>query len=279
MRPVECLVGLVVLVGCGRGGGAADRRTPVAPLVPATGRCAEQLVGAGPVACPYPATARDRPGDLATPFERGGTCESAGLLRITSGRVVACDPLVSLQTDAFTQTIPPGAYPVFLATHDGDVTHALLRVGEARPVRWAQALLPGEVERPGRLFRYSVDSGTGSYVDADSARTVRERDDAIRRWCVADTSKHVDHADAEAWYAQMAVCEARFGPDLYQQLRAAGYARGRWANGCVDAATGANLIVFTSGAGDGAYPVFIGYAADGAVVALVTDFELDTDAP
>lgn len=264
----------------GRAATTAPADTPVPRLVPATGRCAEQLVGAGPIACPYPATPRRARGDLATPFERGGHCESAGLLRVSSGRVVACDPLVFLGTDAFTQAFPPGAYPVILAERHGDVTHALLRLGEARPVRWTQALLPGEVARPGRVYRYPVDSGTGAYVDDVAARTIATRDDAINAWCAADTTRRVDPADADAWHRAMAACTTRFGPGLYDQLRAAGYhERARWANACVDAATGANLIVFSSGAGDGAYPVYVGYAADGTAVALVTDFEIATDAP
>jgi len=48
-----------------------------------------------------------------------------------------------------------------------------------------------------------------------------------------------------------------------------------WA-GAVNLATAdgtANIIAFMSGPGDGVYPTWIGYAADGQVVCFITDFE------
>ncbi|MEU8180700.1 DUF4241 domain-containing protein [Micromonospora sp. NPDC049044] len=40
----------------------------------------------------------------------------------------------------------------------------------------------------------------------------------------------------------------------------------------MDLATGANVITVSSGWGDGIYPTFVGYAADGEVTSYVTDF-------
>jgi uncharacterized protein DUF4241 len=40
----------------------------------------------------------------------------------------------------------------------------------------------------------------------------------------------------------------------------------------LDEETGANILLFTSGWGDGAYPSYWGYAADDALVCLLTDF-------
>lgn len=254
----------------------AGPKPPPAPLVPAAGACRELLEGSGPIECPYDAGApgkRRARDDLAMPFERGGSCESAGRLRLTSGRVVATDPLVFLDAKAFTTTFAPGAYPVILAMHHGDVSHALLRIGDARPVRWRQALLPGERPKPGRVYRYPVDAGTGSYVDDETAREIERRESAISDHCAAHTKATVDPADGDAWHRVMRECQEALGPDLYELLRRAGYhTRAQWANACVDPATGANLIAFSSGAGDGSYPVFVGLDARGTPVALVTDF-------
>lgn len=45
-----------------------------------------------------------------------------------------------------------------------------------------------------------------------------------------------------------------------------------WTDLVLDEVTGANLIAFSSGWGDGSYPSFWGYDADGQRVGLVTDF-------
>jgi hypothetical protein len=45
-----------------------------------------------------------------------------------------------------------------------------------------------------------------------------------------------------------------------------------WFDISLDEETGANILLFTSGWGDGKDPSFWGYAADGGLVALLTDF-------
>jgi hypothetical protein len=45
-----------------------------------------------------------------------------------------------------------------------------------------------------------------------------------------------------------------------------------WTNLIVDEATGANVIAFSSGYGDGSYPSYWGHDLTGQRVALVTDF-------
>ncbi len=66
------------------------------------------------------------------------------------------------------------------------------------------------------------------------------------------------------------------GIDLADQLLAALnyhpilYVRG--VNFCVDEATGANIIAFSSGWGDGCYASYWGYDADGKIACLITDF-------
>ena len=45
-----------------------------------------------------------------------------------------------------------------------------------------------------------------------------------------------------------------------------------WFAISLDEETGANILLFTSGWGDGRYPSYWGYAADGGIVCLLTDF-------
>ena len=45
-----------------------------------------------------------------------------------------------------------------------------------------------------------------------------------------------------------------------------------WGNAILDDTTDTNVIVFSAGNGDGYYSSYWGYSAQGAIVALVTDF-------
>jgi hypothetical protein len=123
---------------------------------------------------------------------------------------------------------------------DREVAFALLAFGEARPVRWIDA-----VDDKGGSG-YPVDSGTGRFADAATA-------------------------------ARLAARERSGDLDLFDAIERAGLFTQGWANLCVDPASGANLIAFPSGAGDGTYHSYWGLDERGAVVALVTDFGLTTD--
>jgi hypothetical protein len=48
----------------------------------------------------------------------------------------------------------------------------------------------------------------------------------------------------------------------------------RWANVVLDSTTGANIVAFDSGYGDGIYASFFGYDAQDRPVCLITDFEV-----
>ena len=48
--------------------------------------------------------------------------------------------------------------------------------------------------------------------------------------------------------------------------------RADWVDFRMDQATQANIILFSSGLGDGYYPSYFGYDRDGSVVCLATDF-------
>jgi hypothetical protein len=89
------------------------------------------------------------------------------------------------------------------------------------------------------FFGYGVDAGVGTLADAAAVR-------AMGAW-------EYDRLDD-------VYIPAEFVP----------------APGAIDAVTdgaaGANVTIVNSGWGDGVYPTFVGYAADGSVTGFVTDF-------
>ncbi|QSX77058.1 DUF4241 domain-containing protein [Agrilutibacter solisilvae] len=191
--------------------------------------------------------------DDATLQRRELARRRAGVLRLTSGRVVACDPFVNHDRAPFAgPAVAPGAYPVDVIAHrDMPVLAALwLRdpAGiDAATLQWSPALLPGQdagTLADDRFFGYPVDAGTGCFMDADAAEAIAQR-------LAQEEDPHADY------YNHVVAGEMR-GQTLDHYPMGDGSAH--------------NVVMFLSGYGDGSYPSFWGLSADGSPVLLVTDF-------
>jgi hypothetical protein len=133
----------------------------------------------------------------------------------------------------------------------------------------------GEAEPTGdRVPGYSVDAGTGCFVDAATAAVWTAAETA---WDAENTARviasGVDPNDAVAWHAAIRERDAE-RPDLLARLRAAGYQPRAYAALAIDGANRGTLIAFKSGAGDGTYPSYWGFDRDDRAVILLTDFKL-----
>ena len=105
----------------------------------------------------------------------------------------------------------------------------------------------------GESFGYSVDSGTGCFMDAACLPAVLLED--------VDGPPYEDLVDED---------EKRMAAVLEQLRRT----NPGWANVLLDQATGANIVAFNSGDGDGVYTSYFGYDPQDRLVCLFTDFEV-----
>src|SRR5690606_4134146 len=103
---------------------------------------------------------------------------SIGTLLLTSGKLVACDPLTSLDSEAFFQKFEPGSYPVhmFIAElrDEERAAYAMIKITDGEAVRWEVANVQAPEEGARGLLEpdeegYSVDSSIGCFMDADTA--------------------------------------------------------------------------------------------------------------
>jgi len=200
-------------------------------------------------------------------FEDGRRVESAdfgpvtlrlhevGRVVLTTGRVVACDPLVAPETEAYTVELTPGRHPLLLSVahfDDGDqrVAGAMLRVGGGEPAAWEMALLPGEDPAAlgeDEIFGFGVDSATGCLMDAEAARAV-----AVLQEANAESFFKLVEGEMEKTYV-----------DTWSR-----------AEVVLDEASGLNVVAYSTGMGDGLYASYFGRDAGGEVCRLVTDFAL-----
>lgn len=169
-----------------------------------------------------------------------------GELDVPSGRLCVCDPLTSSfeELAPLAREAPTGTFPVEVAIArmaNGDLRVACARVrfdAATQATTWEPALVEGQPP-PGEdeVPGYGVDAGMGSFLDA-----------------VARAS--FDEATTDAWLAAL----ERNSVDTWTS-HVAGIGK-------------ANVVMCSSGWGDGFYASWWGLSAEGHVVELVTDFEV-----
>lgn len=174
-----------------------------------------------------------------------------GHIKVTSGRLGACDPIVaSREALALGRSVPPGEYPIDvavleLATGERRVGLARVLLAEREPVWWENAAPEGAHPfdlQPGEAFGYGVGGGIGCFADIVALRAF-------------------DRCGEDASHVLASALEETYEPTW------------SWADiACGNA--GENVIVFSSGTGEGFCFSYWGFADDGTLACLVTDFGL-----
>lgn len=170
--------------------------------------------------------------------------EFAGVLHMPTGQLVAVDPSwLSLGpppgVTPFTVSAPPGDYPLILAVlvwSQTRVAAAKLTVRDEPVAAWEMAVRPGQETTTlpaNQFFGVGVDIATIALFDAVALATM------VRR------------VEAE--------------PTAFD------FAEGKRSVELADPVSGANVIGFETGWGDGSYPVWIGRTQDGAVACYLVD--------
>jgi len=168
----------------------------------------------------------------------------AGRLRLPSGQLIAADPgWLDGGVEPFTATVAPGTYRVDLAVArlpgqppDIRVAAARLTVSGADVTGWELALRPGQDPRTlgdEAFFGFDVDSGMACFADAAAVAALAQIITA--------------HPDALS----------RSDPAAAVEITGPG--------------SGANLIAFASGWGDGSYPTWIGRGPGGTIACVIAD--------
>ena len=197
---------------------------------------------------------RDGGGSAASYHEGVTTTVAiAGDVVLPSGRLVASDGMI-LDAPPFTLTVEPGRYLVsllvtdFPASGDHRVAAALVRVADGEPVDWQLAVVDGQDPTelgPDEIFGYGVDSGSGAFTSPEAAAILAD-EAAFQRY-------HTAALDA-------------LYPDDQTIMDSTSLN--------VDPVTGANVVTFSSGFGDGVYATYAGLDAAGAPVVFLTDFAI-----
>lgn len=192
-----------------------------------------------------------------------------GEVRLKTGRIEIGDPLCYMNTKhscILEETVEPGRYPVYLSIIDHPVfgfkyLAAKMEISDKTAVRYELAMPQGytieDKNKPGVFAMFGVDTGLACICD----RAVSMEYDAfITKWRKENPEKNLYDDYFEAImksYAEEFPSYQRPDGD-YLDWRLPG--------------TEDNLIVFTSGFGDGAYSAYWGFDEEGKKACLILRF-------
>jgi len=192
-----------------------------------------------------------------------------GDLNLPTGQIIACDPLVCLH-DAmpFTRAVKGGVYPVtacIAKTEDAGDRYALIKLefSPERAIAWEMALVDGQdtgILVDDQFFGFGVDAGLGCFCDVQSQKYYNEWADELR---TQDQYEDIVYNDFIA-------------PGFKKNSKDPGNADeiGDWLNFNIPTHPDLNIIMFSSGYGDGSYPGYWGVTANGDICSLVIDFQV-----
>jgi hypothetical protein len=201
-----------------------------------------------------------------------------GELKLPSGRIMACDPIAFQPFPPFTVTVKPGSYPGtayiinYAENNDNRVALAAVFFNDEKAVRWEMALISKKQRladlEEGSFFGYPVDAGAGGFMSAEAAdfyeakmREDYEQNRDKYEMDIGGASVFIGGLfDDMPWDKLIEKFQADYVPTysvLNEELEGSG---------------GLNMLMFSSGLGDGHYPSYFGYDQNGQVSCLVTDF-------
>lgn len=214
------------------------------------------------------------PVDLNTYFEsdeiagRPLAVMDLGELSVPTGRLIVRDPFVYMpdrHEKPYLESVPPGRYPVQVSVvlpEEGECArYAAVRmiVNDRRPVGFYEALVGYEKVfemGDGEYFGFAVDTGLGCICDEETHQEYCD-------W-IEDYESENEEDAYTGYFSELFEESARARPEHQREA-------GDWIVWTVPG-TDHNMMMFQSGFGDGAYPVYWGYDADGAICQAVIQF-------
>lgn len=190
-----------------------------------------------------------------------------GELNISTGQIIACDPLVCLyDTLPFTRTVQPGKYPVIACiakTENSGDRYAVVKLefSRDRATKWELAVTAehnmGELTEDDDFFGFPVDAGLGCFCDMEAQQFYNE---FVSDFLQRNPTGNIYEDFFAAEFKKNAI-DQNDPQDI-----------GDWLNFYLPNRPDLNVIMFHSGFGDGMYPCYWGTNDDGKICSLIADF-------
>lgn len=182
----------------------------------------------------------------------------AGKIHLSTGSIVACDPLITNDMASFKVNFPQGEFPVLVhkERESNCIAYVEIVFSAAQISEWKLATTDGQniEELQGEeIFGYPVESGMGCFMDAETQD------------CLNHLEKRLFHRKGAEF---MGIYEEFFHEHFFDE------------NGAIDQFAflkpdedkAGNIFDFETGYGEGFYASYIGFGIDGEPVKLVSEF-------
>ena len=192
---------------------------------------------------------------------------SLGTVSLVSGQIIVADPLCNLdeETEPFYHKVLPGDYEVeasVVMPEQGDCArYAAVRVQFSKEpaVRYVEALI-GDEEleelEPGEIYGFRVDSGLACICD-EVTRDAFEN--FTKEWC--ERGEQEPENLYNEYFADLFLDSYEKNPKYQRE-------EGDYLDWIIPN-TPFHMILFESGFGDGVYPVYYGFDANGQICQMV----------
>ncbi|PKF74280.1 DUF4241 domain-containing protein [Chryseobacterium sp. PMSZPI] len=181
-----------------------------------------------------------------------------GKLYLSSGKLVACDPLITNDMLPFSTEFPKGEFSVMLhkERESNCVAYAEIIFNTKEIAEWKLATTAGQNVKDlaeGEVFGYPVESGMGCLMDVDTQNSLNELEQKLFKNKGADFMGIYEEFFHEHFFDENGAI------DQYAFLKPSEERPG-------------TIFAFETGYGEGFYASYIGYAKDQSPVKIITEF-------
>lgn len=181
-----------------------------------------------------------------------------GKIYLSSGKLVACDPLITNDMQPFTTEFPKGDFSVLLhkERESNCVAYAEIIFSNSEVADWKMATIPGQSVKDlaeGEVFGYPVESGMGCFMDVDTQNSLNELEQSLYK------SKGADFMGIYEEFFHEHFFDENGAIDQYAFLKPSEEHPG-------------TIFGFETGYGEGFYASYIAYDKSDKPVKIVTEF-------
>ncbi|MBO4233940.1 DUF4241 domain-containing protein [Riemerella anatipestifer] len=189
---------------------------------------------------------------------------SGGMIHLSSGELVACDPLITPDKEPFSFTFPKGEFAVLIHKEQASncIAYVEIAFSEETVSKWELAVCNGQNIKDlkeDEIFGFPVETGMGCLMDKD-------------------TQKYLNQLEIELFQKKgddfMGIYEEFFHTHFFDE------------NGAIDQFASLipnkqhknNIIAFETGYGEGFYASYIGFNESHQPVKIISEFiEIQVD--
>lgn len=181
-----------------------------------------------------------------------------GIINITSGEIVACDPLTTTGIPPFSTKFPIGKFQTLIhkERESNCVAYAEIKFSDIEPEKWEMAVIQGQNIKDLKkeeIFGYPVESGMGCFMDADAQNRLNDLEQLLFERKGGDF---------------MGIYEEFFHQHFFDENGAID----QYAILFPDSEKEENILAFETGYGEGFYASYIGFDKNNTPVKLITEF-------